>query len=99
MARRKRRTDTRRKEKTRDVRPRVLVVCEGEKTEPYYFQDRARHYQLSGVKAVGTGSDPKTLVERAKAERNAEARLGEPYDQVYCVFDRDEHDQFDDASH
>ena len=74
----------------------MLIVCEGSRTEPLYFRDIADHYQLStaNVVVVGSGSDPATLVRKAKELRGKESRLGERYDRVYCVFDRDEHRTF-----
>ena len=62
------------------------------------FAGLVRHYRLSGVQVEGTGLDPKTLVRKAKEMRQREKRQGDPYDQVYCVFDRDEHPLFDQAS-
>ena len=77
----------------------MLIVCEGECTEPLYFQDLAAHYRLStaNIVVVGRGADPRTVVREAKKLRREEARQGEKYDRVYCVFDRDEHTTFDAA--
>lgn len=47
---------------------------------------------------TGTGSVPRTLVNMAKKQSRAEKRLGERFDKIYCVFDRDEHPDFDKAS-
>ena len=44
------------------------------------------------------GVDPRTLVNIAKAESRREELNGERFDFVYCVFDRDLHPQFDEAS-
>ena len=56
-------------------------------------------YRLStaNVVVVGSGSDPRTVVRVARELRSREARQGEKYDRVYCVFDRDEHATFDAA--
>jgi RloB-like protein len=62
-------------------RPRaaILIVCEGEKTEPLYF----KAFRLQSVRVEGEGKNTLSLVERA-------IDLGkEGYDQVWCVFDRD----------
>ena len=61
-----------------------------------YFQDLAAHYRLSTANVVttGKGADPRTVVRVAKKLRGDEARQGEKYDRVYCVFDRDEHMTF-----
>jgi len=89
---------TRRKERTRTVGKRVLIVCEGQKTETIYFQELARNYRLSGVKVVGTGSDPSTVVKEAQKRKKSEKLWGDGYDQVFCVFDQDEHKHFDTAT-
>ena len=77
----------------------MLIVCEGEKTEPSYFSDLLAHYRLSmaNIEIVGSGADPGTVVKQAKKRRWKEIRHGEKYDRVYCVFDRDEHATFDKA--
>lgn len=72
---------------------RFLIVCEGEKTEPNYFN--GFHVPSSLVlNVLGIARDPLRLVSRAIHERQAEQ-----YDQVWCVFDKDETppDQFNQA--
>ena len=83
----------------REPYDRVLVVCEGERTEPLYLRDLAARYRLSmaNIEVVGIGSDPKTVVRRAKKLRSRESQRGEKFDRVYCVFDCDEHATFDAA--
>jgi hypothetical protein len=71
----------------------VLIVCEGEKTEPFYFEGLRVHYGISSVNVRVTpanGSDPVSIVSYA-LERF------DDYDRTYCVFDRDEHRNFDEA--
>jgi hypothetical protein len=69
----------------REPKQRFLIVCEGEKTEPNYFQGLRQDHRLNAtVTVMGKGLDPSQLVETAETER----RLGD-YDQVWCVFDRD----------
>lgn len=68
----------------REVRQRFLIVCEGEKTEPIYF----RSFPLSNlvdVKVESPGNTPRHLVEYA-------IKQGEQgdYDQIWCVFDKDD---------
>ena len=67
----------------REPLQRFLIVCEGEKTEPAYF-DGFRVPRVV-INIVGLGKDPISLIERAIHER----RNGE-FDQAWCVFDRDE---------
>lgn len=84
----------------REPYARVLIVCEGKRTEPMYFRELVDHYRLgtANIVVVGSGSDPHTVVREAKQLRQQEKRHGEKYDRVYCVFDHDEHTTFDDAS-
>lgn len=102
MARRKprRQDQLRRKGPKREPYDRVLIVCEGSKTEPWYFQALKNQYRLStaNVEIYASGSDPSSLVNKAKSLRDDEKRRGDRYDLVYCVFDRDEHAHFDAAS-
>ena len=94
------RSNIRRKGPRRESYDRVLIVCEGARTEPSYFLDLTDQYRLSSVniKIVGTASDPSNLVRQAKKLRKEEQDLGESYDQVYCVFDKDSHVKFSSAS-
>ena len=69
---------------SREPLQRFLIVCEGEKTEPVYFQ--GFHVpSVVTVKVKGLAKDPLTLVERAHTLRGKER-----YDQVWCVFDKDD---------
>jgi hypothetical protein len=74
----------------------VLIVCEGEKTEPYYFEGLKRAWRLSNanirVRSAGA-SDPLSLVKFALAEM----RSGDDYDRAFCVFDKDTHASFGQA--
>jgi hypothetical protein len=67
----------------REVRQRFLVVCEGEKTEPNYF--RSFRVPKDVVVVRGLGDNTLTLVKKA-----LELRRDDDYDQVWCVFDRDD---------
>jgi len=68
---------------TREPLQRFLIVCEGEKTEPAYF-DGFRVPSVT-IEIAGLGKDPLTLVEQA-IDRRRKRR----YDQIWCVFDRDD---------
>lgn len=65
-----------------DERPTILIVCEGENTEPSYFNQ----FRLSSatIKAIGEGYNTISLVKRAIKLAKALK-----YDQVWCVFDAD----------
>lgn len=89
-----------------DPRPRILVVCEGRVTEPEYFDGlrREEENRLVDVRIDNEGGAPKTIVERAanvKKNSEEEARRARDenlkYDEVWCVFDVDEHPKLPDA--
>jgi hypothetical protein len=63
-------------------RPTILIVCEGENTEPSYF----RQFKLSSatIKPVGEGYNTISLVKRA-----VQLSKEKSYEQVWCVFDAD----------
>ena len=91
-----------RKRAIREPYDRVLIVTEGEKTEPSYFDGLVSYYEINtaNVKVLpsSTGSDPESIVRTAIRFRDEESLLGEQYDRVYCVFDKDSHVNFEDAS-
>jgi hypothetical protein len=88
------------------ARPRILIVCEGTATEPTYLAALIREFRATSAEVVidDKGGVPKTLVERAVTEkRSAEAasrREKDPYlryEEVWCVYDVDEHPNLNDA--
>jgi len=73
----------------------VLIVCEGEKTEPNYLNGFRVAYRLSSanIKIVHPdATDPMSIVSFAEAELAHEG-----YDRVYCVFDRNGHANYEAA--
>jgi len=86
-----------RKQSLRAPYDRVLIVCEGAKTEPNYLKEIQDAYRLStaNIDICGEecGSDPLSVVNYA-IER---FRADPDYDKVYCVIDRDKHTTFDAA--
>jgi hypothetical protein len=98
MARRRKRkrrdaSDYARRGPRREPYDLVLIVCEGEKTEPFYFHGLRAAEGLSSANIKVTpadGSDPVSIVRYAE-------RFAADYDRVFCVFDRDGHVNFDDA--
>ena len=76
----------------------VLIVCEGAKTEPYYFLGLRKHLRLSNANIIiadkKTGIDPLSVVNFAIKEFNKDPC----YDRVYCVFDKDKHTTYAAAS-
>ncbi|MFG3487234.1 RloB family protein [Streptomyces sp. NPDC047972] len=75
---------------------KILIVAEGEKTEPQYFEKfaallKAKAVRVVRVDPIGLGKDPLTVVLDAEKRRNKERRAGDAFDQVWCVVDVDEH--------
>jgi hypothetical protein len=88
--------------KKRDIEPkkRYLIICEGTKTEPQYFSEMLADLRIRPqvVKvAPNDGVSPDRVVAHALALYNEDAREGDSYDTVYCVFDRDRHATFESA--
>lgn len=89
-----------------EPRKRVLILCEGKVTEPRYFQAFSREHrnQLVVIEVVPECGVPKTLVEHAVERKNQALReakrRGDPflkYDEIWCVFDVDEHPNLEEA--
>ena len=79
---------------------RVLIVCEGKKTEPNYFNSFWKSLQIPpllkvpaiSVEVVGQGATPITVVKEAVNRKKENRRQAEKngdieYEQVWCVFD------------
>ena len=72
---------------------RVLIVCEGKKTEVNYFQEIVNHYRLPTTDVVikGFGTDPVSLVDTAEElYKKSKKEKSSSYDHIYCVFDQDD---------
>jgi hypothetical protein len=70
-----------------------LIVCEDEKTEPYYFEAFIEEFPAETVflKTVGTGRSSKGVVEQAAKERDGLLKqAGKNVDEVWAVFDKDD---------
>jgi len=80
------------------MRERILIVCEGAKTEPHYFEEIRLFSRNSSatIEIYGKecGSAPLSVVQFAQ-QRWQES--GKDFDQIFCVFDRDRHESFDQA--
>jgi RloB-like protein len=63
--------------------PTFLIVCEGEKTEKYYFESFPVSTRPE-VKIVGSGRETIAVVNKA-----LELMKEKSFDRVWCVFDRD----------
>lgn len=89
-----------RQKRERARNKRYLIVCEGTKTEPYYLRelldDLGIRPQVVRI-APNDGVSPDRVVAHAVALYEQDAVAGDPFDTVYCVFDRDRHTTFDAA--
>ena len=67
----------------REEKKKILIVCEGKVAEPSYFNK----FKLSTatIKSVGEGDNTLSLIGKAQ-----HLSRGEDYDQVWCVFDKDD---------
>lgn len=98
--------ELRRREPQREPRRRILIVCAGKATEGGYFKALWSEFRnrLVDIEIDNRGAVPKTVVERAaakKKEADREARRRRDdflrYDEVWCVFDVDDHPNLPDA--
>ncbi len=92
--------ELKRKASRRSSYDKVLIVCEGEKTEPNYFNEIVHYYKLNSanVEIDGScGSSPKSVLKRAEYLAKVELDKGDGYDRIYCVFDKDTHDTFEET--
>jgi hypothetical protein len=91
----------------REPKRRFFLFCEGTKTEPNYFRAVGRSFPDALIEIViaQEAGVPRTLADAAVAKakdlgRKSRRRNGDSFeegDQVWVVFDRDEHPHFDDA--
>ncbi|WP_442806296.1 RloB family protein [Streptomyces sp. NBC_01317] len=75
---------------------KILIAAEGVKTEPQYFERlaktlKAKAVRVVSVRPVGVGRDPLSVVREADRRRVVEKRIGDPFDEVWCVVDVDDH--------
>ena len=107
MASRKHRnTDSyKRRQGSKEPRKSILIVSEGSKTEPIYFNSLKSKLRLAMVEIeiVGEGAAPITVVNRAIKLREKRKRLAKTslikaaYEVIYCVIDVDTHETLDQA--
>lgn len=94
--------ETERKKSKRKPYDRVLIVCEGSKTEPIYFEELRVTMELdsANIQIDGScGSSPISVVRHAYNEYLQDKRQGhgEFYNTVFCVFDKDTHSTYQEA--
>jgi hypothetical protein len=95
-----------RREGTRKYKSHILIVTEGEKTEPIYFASMKKAEKIHATKLEilpsEFGTSPINVVDFAiemkSINARANRRFGDPkFDDIYCVIDRDSHLRFNDA--
>jgi hypothetical protein len=84
-----------RKDAQRKPYDRVLIVCEGTKTERNYLQDLIDDRELSSAN-IKVRPSPHTCPLRLVTYALQQCE-DEDYDRVYCVFDKDAHDHYEPA--
>jgi len=73
----------------REIIDRFLIVCEGEKTEPNYFRKFPINKDIVEIKVEGAGYVTDSLVAKAIELKEKAIQEKRPYNQVWCVFDKD----------
>ncbi len=89
-----------RKKAKRAPYDKVLIVTEGEKTEPQYFKELKNHYRINSANIEIDGSSdssPESVVEYGKKLYEKERGTDAPFDRVYFVFDKDTHHTYQQA--
>lgn len=89
-----------RNEDTREKLVRFLIVCEGTKTEPHYFNSLINNCTstIREVKIEGEGMSTTTLVNRTlEIRKELERKNAMCFDRVWVVFDKDDFNDFNDA--
>lgn len=90
-------TARKRKENVREKLVRFLIVCEGTKTEPHYFEALINNHisEIRDVEIEGEGRATVALVDRTQEIKvELERKNAMSFDRVWVVFDKDD---FNDA--
>lgn len=101
----RRKRDLDRKKETRKGHDRILIICEGQKTEPNYFNEIRTEHRLNttAIKILPSqkGTAPRQIVDYAyDLFINGDSRIkinARDFEQVYAIFDRDAHLSYHDA--
>ncbi|MDL5167989.1 RloB family protein [Proteus faecis] len=77
---------------------KILIVCEGLKTEPIYFNEIIEYFNLLTASVIDItgdcGSSPMSVVRYAKKLQKEKIEIGAPYDEIYIVIDKDAHSDY-----
>lgn len=91
------------KQDKRFVHCKVLIVCEGEETEPNYFRSfemmKNNSELVFEMNFDGGGINTLAVVDKAIELKNMAIAKKQPYDDIWVVFDKDDFkdDDFDNA--
>lgn len=77
---------------------RVLLLCVGQ-TERVYFEEMTRELSLSNlniqIRQDAEGQDPGSMIRTALQLRKTEKKMGNDFESIWVVFDRDRFGQFE----
>lgn len=80
---------------------RILIACEGQKTEINYFKGMKDFLDIRTNRVIiqhsDYQSDPLSVYKQATQLCKQAAAIGDPFDSVYCVFDKDSHGTYQQA--
>ena len=86
-----------RKKPQRPPYDRILIVTEGAKTEPLYFEDIRKRKRISSahIEVIHSplGTQPRQVVDSAEAK----FKETKAFERIYAVFDRDDHTTYANA--
>lgn len=95
ILKRRARTEKKRKTEFKSKRKFYLIVCEGEKTEPNYFESLKSNLprgtlELTNIDIEGTGNNTLSIIKKAQElKKKYEETYLREIDSVWAVFDRD----------
>ncbi len=95
ILKRRARAEKKRKTEFKSKRKFYLIVCEGEKTEPNYFESLKESLprgvlELTNIDIDGTGKNTLSIIEEAKKlKKKYEEKYLRKIDNVWAVFDKD----------
>ena len=88
------RQNLKRKQEGYHIKKSILIVCEGEKTEPNYFNALKRKFRSKTATIDIDDKSDSTPISVVKYAINKAKQNPESYDIIYCVIDRDRHNDF-----
>ncbi len=95
ILKRRARAEKKRKTEFKSKRKFYLIVCEGEKTEPNYFESLKESLprgvlELTNIDIDGTGKNTLSIIDEAKKlKKKYEEKYLRKIDNVWTVFDKD----------